>query len=191
MRASVALAAAAALLTLMGAGTATAASPDRLTQPQLRRALLTPSQIATASGTGFPVQSSGVSCVYSAEINANVCYRKSLHSDDARAAKAPWVTRLNVLSFRTAAEARDYIATAASDRPQSLVKRRSLMVAFDPRSMVSDGSRTETAPEASVFQAVGVNAIWSACADPSQQATASDLAACARSVAAAQATRLR
>lgn len=189
-RMSVLLAASVALLAFLGTGAAVAAAPDRLTQPRLKRLLLTLPQITTASGTGYPAQASGVTCATSAEIKANVCYQKSLHSDRARSAGAPWVTRLNVLSFATAAEARQYAAVAGSDRPQTLAKSETLVVAFDPTSMISDGLRMEPAPEAYAFQAVGPNAIWSACADPSGNTTAANLASCAKSLAAAQAKKL-
>jgi hypothetical protein len=190
MRAAAAIAAVGVLLASVVTGAA-AATPDRLTQPQLRRVLLTTPQIATASGTGFAAQSTGVACAWSPEISANVCYRTGLHSDAARSAGAPWVTRLNVLSFATAAEARRYVTTAGADRPQVLGTSANRVVAFDPRTTIGAGARTQTGPEASVFQRVGSSAIWAACADPSEAAGAGGLASCATSVAAAQARRLR
>lgn len=175
---------------LMGGGTAVASEPAKLSQPQLKRLVLALPAITAATRTGYPAQSSGVACTVSAEVKANICYQNALHSDNAMAAGAAWATRLNILSFGSAAEARKYVAKAGAARPQALSASKTLVVAFDPTSVISMGSRMQQGPEASAFQAVGANAVWAACTDPSTNTSIADLASCAKSLAAAQAKRL-
>ena len=177
---------------VLAGSAAVATSPVRLTQAELRKALLSLPAVTTASGTGHAAQSLGVVCSWSHEISANVCIHDTLHSDEARSAGAPWATHLNVFSFETRALALQYVASMAErfQGTQTVSATRTRVVGFDPRSQISDGTRMEAAPEVSVVRAVGTNALWASCADPSRAAGQTELMACATSVARAQARRL-
>jgi len=177
---------------LLAPGAASAQSGSRLSLGDLRRALLSDAAISRASGTGLPTVSTAITCSTSVPFGASYCYREYLHSDEAKAAHAPWPTHVNVFSFSSAEKARKYVAVMAKrfSGPKRLSATATRVVGFDPSAVINDGLQLPTGQEASVVEAQGSRVVWTACGDLSGTAQRSALVSCAQSVAKAQAAKL-
>jgi len=158
----------------------------------LKPLLLSVKAITHASQTGYPAQTMGQVCGISDVFKASFCFQQSLHSESAQAAKAPWVTHVNVYSFASSAAARSYVNVMGGKFTvgQTITSTPTRLVGFDPKATILDGTRLRKGAEASVVLAFGTRAVWVACGDLSGKADRASLVACAQRVADVQRTRL-
>ena len=176
----------------LNAGTAHAQTSSRLDPQQLKSRLLSDAALSKASGTGYPTVSTGITCAVSVPFDASFCYREYLHSDEAKSAKAPWPTHLNIMSFSSSKKAAKYVNVMA--KRFSGTKRVSAtptsVVGVDPQALMNAGLELKKGKEASVVLVQGTRVTWAACGDLASKAATDALVQCARSVAKAQSAKL-
>jgi hypothetical protein len=183
------------------ASPAAAASHSLLSEPQVRKALLPLSSITRISGAAGPVTAADVTCHNAPYYAGSVeyCYYEQMRSDAAYAAGSQSPSHVDIISFSNSKLPKTYLkemkagggptATTLSATPNMVVK-------YDPKASISTSVDATgqpalvVGPTVSVYARKGINVVYTVCANP-KATTSTQLAVCAKKLAAAQLARLK
>jgi hypothetical protein len=187
-------------LTGLVTSSASAQAPSLLSQPSIKKLLLTLPQIQAVSKVGSPMSADELTCHHAPYLKGtfvNYCYYTALRSTPAYVAGKWFPSHVDIISLASSAVAKAYLLELKTARKPATI------LSFTPTYAVfydKDGPIATPAvggkpagsvlgPVVSVYATKGPVAVYTACADP-KATTSTAMVTCARALANAQLARI-